>query len=385
MSQVGGGPIRIEPVTNRRELMDYIKFPFRLYKNDPYWVPPLIAERVKHFDPAHNPFFQHAQVQLFRALRDGKTVGTIAAIADDMHLKIWDEPVGFFGEFEVIEDYEVAAKLFDAARDWLAQHNRQVMRGPMNLNINDECALLIEGFDGPPVIMMTYNPRYYQGFIERYGFTKAKDLYAYKVDLSRYGPHMELLPNQISRVARIARERYGITLRKIDMSRFDQEVEALRPVHRQAWSKNWGALPMTDDEFTFLAHNLKQVVDPDLVYFAYLDGQPIGCFVALPDYNQVAHHLNGRLFPIGWAKFLYYKRRINGLRVLIMGVLEEHRLKGVESLFYQEASIAAARKGIQWAEMSWILEDNYKVIRGIEMMGGVVYRKYRFFDIPVKR
>jgi len=384
-SQIKGGPVVIEPVTNRRELMDYIKFPFRLYKNDPYWVPPLIAERVKHFDPAHNPFFKHAEAQLFRALRDGKTVGTITAIADEMHPKIWNEPVGFFGEFEVIEDYDVAAKLFDAARDWLAQRNREVMRGPMNLNINDECALLIEGFDGLPVIMMTYNPRYYQTFIERYGFVKAKDLYAYKLDLADYGPNLERLPNQIARVARIARERYGITIRKIDMSHFDQEVEALRPLHRQAWAKNWGALPMTDEEFTYLAHNLKQVVDPDLTYFAYLDGQPIGCFVAIPDFNQVAYHLNGRLFPIGWAKFLYYKRRITGLRVLIMGVLEEHRLKGVEALFYEEGSRAAARKGIQWAEMSWILEDNYKVIRGIEMMGGQVYRKYRFFDVPVKR
>jgi GNAT superfamily N-acetyltransferase len=375
--------VRIEPVTDRKGLKDFIMFPFGLYASDPLWVPPLIRERLKHFDPHHNPFYEHAEVQLFRAVRDGETVGTIAAIADEMHPKVWGEPVGFFGEFEVIEDYCVAEKLFSAARAWLAERGFQVMRGPMNLNINEECGLLIDGFDGVPVIMMTYNERYYPSFIERYGFVKAKDFYAYKLDIAGYGPNLEHLPEQVRRVARLATERYGITIRHVDMRNLDRDVELLMPIYRGAWSQNWGALPMSDAEYRYLAANLRSVVDPELTYLAFLDGQPIGCFVALADLNQVALHLNGRLFPLGWLKYLWYRRKVDGIRVLIMGVLEEHRLKGVESLFYQEGCRVAVRKGYEWAEMSWILEDNYRVSRGIETMGGRIYRTYRIYDLAI--
>ena len=375
--------VRIEPVVSRQDLRAFIMFPFTLYKADPYWVPPLISDRLKHFDPHHNPFFEHAQVQLFRAVRGDETVGTIAAIADEMHNAVWNESVGFFGEFEVIEDYGVADKLLSAARAWLVERGLQVMRGPMNLNINDECSLLIDGFDGPPVIMMTYNPRYYQSFLECYGFGKAKDFVAYKLDIASYGPNLEHLPQQVSRVARLATERFHITMRHVDMKNFMRDVEMIMPIHRAAWSKNWGAVPMTDAEYRHLAENLRAVIDPELTYLAFLDDKPIGCFIALPDYCQVARHLNGRLFPIGWLKYLWYKRKITGMRVIIMGVLEEHRLKGVESLFYQEGCRVAVRKGYKWAEMSWILEDNYRVSRGIETMGGKVYRRYRIFDLPI--
>jgi GNAT superfamily N-acetyltransferase len=372
----------IEPVTTRKELKAFIMFQFEVYHGDRYWVPPIISERFKHFDPHHNPFYQHATVQLFRAVRDGKTVGTIAAIDDPTHVEVWHEPVGFFGEFEVIEDYDVACQLFQSAREWLAGRGRETMRGPMNLNINDECALLVDGFDGPPVIMMTYNHRYYQAFLERYGFVKAKDLYAYKLDVKGYGRNLDTMPAQFERVARIARERYHVEMRHVDLARLMDDVKMLMPIHREAWSKNWGALPMTDAEYFYLANNLKQVIDPELTYLAFIQGEPIGVFIALPDYNQVAYHLGGRLFPIGWAKFLWYKRKIRGLRVMIMGVKEEHRLKGVESLFYHEGFTVASRKGYEWAEMSWILEDNYKIRRGIESNGGKIYRTYRIYDLP---
>ena len=379
---MAGSALQIIPVTSHQDLKSFIMFPFELYRNDPYWVPPLINERFQHFDPKHNPFFEHAQAQFFRAVRGDKTVGTIAAIDDQVHPQVWQEPVGFFGQFEVIEDYEVAAALFDAAREWLAARGRQIMRGPTNLNINDECGLLVDGFDGSPVVMMTYNPRYYIDFIDRYGFTKTKDLYAYLLDIERYGPNLENLSPQVSRVARIAKERYGVQIRSVDLKHLDKELELIKPIHREAWSKNWGALPMTDAEFDFLADSLSQVLDPEMSYLAFIDGQAVGCFVVVPDYNQVALHLGGRLFPVGWLKFLWYKHKITGVRVLIMGVLEAHRLKGIESLFYHQAAQVALRKGYKWAEMSWILEDNYKVRRGIEMMGGRIYRTYRLYDIP---
>ena len=374
--------IHIEPVKTKRELKDFILFPFRLYRSDPLWVPPLIGERINHYDPHHNPFFEHAEMQMFRAVRDGETVGTIAAIDDRLHPQVWNESVGFFGLFEVIDDHEVAERLFAAAREWLAARGREVMRGPMNLNINDEVGLLIDGWDGTPVVMMTYNPRYYQPLLEDCGFEKAKDLNAYKVDLVSFGPNLENLPERVSRVAAIARDRYHVQIREVDLSHLEEELELLKPIHREAWSENWGALPMSDAEFSYLAKNLRPVIDPELSYLAFMDGRPVGCFVTLPDYCQVAHHLNGRLFPFGWAKFLWYQRKITGIRVLIMGVLKEHRLKGIEALFYQEACRVAIRKGYQWAEMSWILEDNYKVSRGIEMMGAKRYRTYRIYDIP---
>ena len=376
--------VRIEPVKNQQDLKAFIMFPFELYRSDPYWVPPLIGERLKHFDPHHNPFFEHAAVQLFRAVRAGKTVGTIAAIDDQLHPQVWNEPVGFFGEFEVIEDYDVAASLFSTARGWLSARGREIMRGPMNMNINEEVALLIDGFDGPPMIMMTYNPRYYQALIERYGMIKAKDLFAYKVAIGSYGPNLEKIPPQISRVARIAQERYGVKFRKVDIGHLDQEVEMLKPIHRQAWSRNWGAFPMSDAEYGQLVGQLRQVFDPEMSYLAFIDDKPVGVFIVLPDYNQVAAHLGGRLFPLGWLKFLWYRRKIDAVRVLIMGVLEEHRLKGIESLFYQEVCRVAVRKGIVWGEMSWILEDNYRVIRGIEAMGGKVYRRYRLYDVATR-
>ena len=381
MSQV---PVRIEPVTTRRDLDQFIMFPFRLYKDDPFWVAPIISERKQHYDPHHNPFFEHAEMQMFRAVRDGETVGTIAAIDDQLHPQVWNEPVGFFGLFETIRDPAVAEALFEAARAWLAERGREIMRGPMNININDECGLLIQGFDGPPMIMMTYNPPYYQTFIEEYGFTKAKDLRAYMTDLASFGKNLENLPPQVSRVAKIARERHGVTFRKVDLSRLEEEVELLKPIYREAWNKNWGALPMSDAEFAYLAKALKPVMDADLCYLGFIDGQPVGAFVALPDYCQVAQHLDGRLFPFGWAKFLWYKRKITGMRVLIMGVLEAHRLKGIEALFYEEGCRTAIRKGYEWAESSWTLEDNFAVNRGIEMMGAKHYRTYRLYDIPTK-
>lgn len=373
--------IRIEPVTNRRELKDLVMFPFDLYRDDPYWVPPLISERMTHYDPEQNPFFEHAEAQFFRALRGDETVGTIVAIDDELHPQVWDESVGFWGVFEVIEDYEVAARLFAAAREWLAARGREIMRGPFNLNINDEVGLLVEGYDGPPALMMPYNPPYYKTFIERYGFQKAKDLYAYRQEIARY---KDGLPETVVRGAHIAEERYNTTARSAEIRHLEREVELIKPIYRQAWSENWGALPMTDEEFDYLAESLKVVVDPDLTILAFIDGEPVGAMITVADYNQVAKHLNGRLFPFGWLKFLWYKQKIDGIRVLVMGVLKEHRLKGIEALMLREAWQKSLKKDYEWVEMSWILEDNYRIIRTLETMFGDIYRTYRLYDLSTR-
>lgn len=375
----------IQPVADHRQVKDFVLFPFRLYRDDPYWVPPLIGDRMDHFDPQKNPFFKHAEVQLFRALRDGETVGTIAAIADDKHVEVWHEPVGFFGEFECIDDPAVAHALLDAAREWLASHGREVMRGPLNMNINEEVGLLVDGFDGPPAVMMTYNPPYYQCLLEGYGLVKAKDLHAYKVDIAAIAPDLSNISERVRRMAKVSVERYRVQMRQVNLKDIAGELEHIKKIYRAAWEKNWGAIPMTDAEMEHLADSLVKIADPRLLYLAFIDEQPVGVFLALPDLNQVAIHMGGRLFPLGWLKFLWYRRKINGLRVMIMGVLEEHRLKGIEALFYVEATRRAKEMGIEWGEMSWILEDNYKVRRGIETMGGWVYRTYRLYDIPTAR
>jgi len=214
---------------------------------------------------------------------------------------------------------------------------------------------------------------------------KAKNLYAFKLDIASYGPDLENLSPRVKRVAQIARERYGVEIRRVDLEHLDDDVELIRPIHREAWSKNWGAISMTDAEYTYLQAALKQVLDPDITYLAFIDGEAVGCMITLPDYCQVAKHLGGKLFPFGWLKFLWYKRKIDGMRILIMGVKEEHRLKGVEALFFVKGTKQAIRKGYKWAEESWLLEDNYKIIRGVETMGGQRYRTYRIYDVATTR
>lgn len=374
---------RIKKVEDEQDLMEFIKFPWRVYRDDPYWVPPLISERKDFLDPQKNPFFEHSEVELFLAQRNGETIGTVAAIINDNHNAFHEEKAGFFGLFEVIEDYAVADGLLTTARDWVKAKGMDVIRGPMNMSINDECGLLVDGFDSSPVVMMTYNPRYYVNLIERFGFVKAKDLYAYIVSTDIFNSKIENIPSKFLRVAEIAQKRAGVRVRKINMKDFDAEVEKAKVVYNSAWEKNWGAVPMTDAEFDHLAHGLKQFLDPDLLLLAEVDDRPVGIFVGLPDVNQPLLHVNGRLFPFGWIKYLWYRRKIDILRGLIMGVIAEYRERGVDALMYVEAAKEAFRKGYKRCEMSWILEDNVMMNRIIQRIGGEVYKTYRIYEMDL--
>ena len=359
-------------------------FPFWLYRKhlkNEYWVPPLISERQEFFDPQANPFYEHAEVELFLARRQsGQVVGTIAAVVNDNHNAVHEERTGFFGIFEVVEDYEVAEALLSTARDWVQKRGMDRLRGPMNLDVNAEIGLLVDGFDSPPVVMMTYNPPYYAELIQRFGFEKAMDLYAYTGHLQDI---VVRFPPKVKRVAEIAQKRYGVSVRKMEMRRFDEEVERIKQVYNNAWSKNWGAVPMTDPEIEHLALALKQIADPDLLFFAEIEGKPVGVSVALPDLCQPLLHMNGRLFPFGWVTFLRHRRKINAFRLLIMGVLEEHRLKGIEGLFYLETAKSALANGYEYLEGSWVLETNYEIRRGIEALGTHIYKTYRLYDLPI--
>jgi GNAT superfamily N-acetyltransferase len=263
----------------------------------------------------------------------------------------------------------------------------KALRGPLSFSQNQECGLLVDGFDGPPVLMMTYNPRYYIGFYERFGLAKAMDLYAYYVDLSQFDGDPYKLPEKLVRVTDKVRKRYGITLRSVNMKAYDEEILRAKAVYNQAWEKNWGFVPMTDDEFDKLADDLKQILDPDLAVIAEIDGVPVGVSVAFPDANQVLIHLNGRIFPFGWLKALWYARRVTQARLMIMGVIEEHRGRGIEALLMFETVKAAILNGYQSVEMGWILETNDMMNRIVLNLGAAYglhrYRTYRIYQMPV--
>ena len=374
--------VQVRTAQGKKDIARFVEFPFHLYRNNPCWVPPIISERKSFLDPAKNPFFEHSEVQLFLAERDGEVVGTIAGIINRNHNKVHDDKVGFWGMFEVVEDYAVAEQLFIAARDWVKAQGMDTIRGPMNMSVNDECGLLLDAFDSCPVVMMTYNPPYYVDFVERFGFRKEMDLYAYQIDLRPYLAD-KALPEKLVRVAEITRKRAGVSIRRANLADFDNELKRAADIYNQAWSKNWGAVPMTEPEFYHLARSLKPLLDPDYIYVVEKDGTPVGLALSLPDFNQPLLRVHGRLLPFGWLKLWYYTRKVKTVRVFIMGVLEEYRNQGLDSVMYMETVKAAISRDIESLEMSWILETNTMMRRIIVRMGGYIYKTYRIYDLPL--
>lgn len=359
---------------------DFIYLPWtaQIYKNDNNWVPNLLAEDKKLLNPAVHPFHKHAEVQLFVAYDERKNaVGRIAAIVNQLHNEFHNEQVGFFGCFECINDKAVAQQLFKAADDYLKSKGMKVMRGPMNFSTNETCGLLTEGFDSPPVFMMTYNPRYYLELFDYCGLLKAKDLYAYYLSSSIQ------VPNSLHRIAERVRLREGVVVRTADMKHLDKEVTIIKEIYNKAWSKNWGFVPMTDDEFRFMAKDMKQVIDPALLLIAEVNGKPAGFSLALPDLNEALRHVNGRLFPFGIFKLLWYSRKIKQARVITMGMVPEYQKRGIDVLFYLKSIENALARGYIGGELSWILEDNILMNRTIESIGGKLYKKYRIYDKPL--
>ena len=337
-------------------------------------MPPLRRDIHELIDPERHPFHQHATVELFVARKGDEVVGRIAAIENDLHIERFGERVGFFGLFETERDHAIANALFEAAREWLFARGLETMRGPASFSLNEEAGLLVDGFDGPPVVMMTYNPAWYAEVMESYGFTKAKDLLAYLfTDVKQ--------PERMVRMAAALRERYRVKVRSLDKKRFWDEVGLVRRVYNEAWQDNWGHLPMTEAELTYMAKQLRPVVDPGLVVFAEIDGEIAGFGLALPDLNVALKQMNGNLFPFGWVKALWYSRKIKTARVLILGVLEKHRRSGVAELMELELIRYALSRGIDRAEFSWILEDNFMMRVPLEKMGAKVYRTYRMYDV----
>lgn len=371
--------LRIEQVTDRKGLLEFVQFPFGLYRGDPNWVPPFIEERRDFFDTAKNPFFEHARCQLFLARRSGELAGTVGAVVDDNHNAVHQERMGAFGFFESIEDPTVAGALLQAAEEWVRAQGMTVMRGPLNFSTNQECGLLIDGFDEPPMVMMTYNPPYYQRLIEGCGYHKAMDLFAYIADLDEV---LRSAPAKAFRVPQKVAQKEGIRVRKADLRHFDREIRLAKEVYNRAWMRNWGFVPMTEREFDHLAVNLKPWLDPNLMFIAETQyGKPIGVSVALPDLHQPLQWSGGgHMLPLGLLKFVWHKRKVNQIRLLIMGVVEEYRSQGIDAIFYLETARAAQARGHKRVEASWILENNTMMNRIIERLGGKRYKTYRIYE-----
>jgi len=364
----------IHLVENRRQLSEFIRFPWKIYRADRYWVPPLIAEQKRLFTPEKNPFYGHAEVALFLAERVGETVGRIAAIVNRAHNEFYGDKTGFFGFFESIDDKDVSGRLFEAAGEWLRQKGMDCMRGPMNFSTNEACGLLVEGFDSSPVIMMTYNPAYYIRLVEGNGFYKAKDLLAFWLGTS------QPIPERVLKIAQKVSQEHKVCLRTLNMKRFDEEVERIKLIYNQAWSRNWGFVPMSDEEFYQTAKDLKRIAVPELALLAEIEGEPAAFSVTIPDLNQALKKIDGRLDPISLVKLLWYSRKVTQLRLMLLGIRAGYRRRGIDSLLYTETFKAAKRLGYIGGEISWILEDNTLIIRGIETMGGRLYKRYRIYD-----
>jgi GNAT superfamily N-acetyltransferase len=366
--------IQVLPVESSEQREQFIRFPWRIYQPDSPWVPPLLSEVREMLDERRNPFFEHASARLFLAFKDGAPAGRVAAICNRTHLEIHGDGVGFFGFFECIDEQAVAGALLDAAADWLADQGLRTMRGPISPSMNDEIGLLLDDFSGRPVMMMPYNPPYYRDLLERAGLVKVKDLYAY-LATRQHRP-----TDRQERLGDTLRARHKITIRNINLKRVEAEAPAIKAIYNQAWQDNWGYVPLTDAEMDALVRKLVQFADERMILIAEIEGEPVGFALAVPDINQVLAHINGRLFPIGWVKALWHKRKMDGLRLLAVGVMEAQRRKGVEGILVQELFRRGLGLGYQYMEVSWVLEDNAPANNILNNLRFPRYRTYGLFE-----
>jgi len=354
----------------------FINFPWTLpaYLSDKNWVPPLRAENRIRMSERFNPFFHHAKVRYFMAYRDAQPVGRISAHVADQFNEFQKVKWGFFGWFESVDDPEVAKALFGRAEAQLKEWGMTASLGPLNYTVNHECALLIDGFDTPPMILMTHNPPYYQKLIEGAGYTKAQDLFAYRLDATADPP-----PGIVA-IADQIRKRPDIKFRYWDIKHnLHNELIAFHEIYNASWNRNWGFCPLPLDELLSYEFEFKYLLDEEVAFMAEVDGKPVAFSLSLPNLNECIMPMNGGLGPASIWKFYKKLKKIEGLRVFALGVKPECRKMGVGAVFYVDTLLVAKRRGYKWGEMSWILESNGPMNRAIQAMGGKVYKTYRVF------
>ena len=363
--------------SNKKQLTQFIDFPHDLYANDPLYVPMIFMEQEALLNPKKSPFFKHSTADYFLAKKDGQIVGRIAAIRNNNHIAFTGKQEGFFGFFDVINDYEVAKKLLDTATEWLRTEGLTNVIGPANFSTNETVGLLVENFDEPSFIMNTYNSAYYADILTQYGFSKFTDLLCW--ELMTADMKQEIVDVAAKLESRLAER--GITIRKINMKKYKQEINSFLPIYNASWAENTGFVPMTDAEILQIGNDLKAVIDPDFVYFAEKDGKTIGVALTIPNVNEIQINVKrGRLFPTGALKILFGLKKIKSVRIFALGTLKEYRRLGIDVCFYVKNILTAREKGIIRGEASWILENNVGMNRALEHIGGKVYRKYRLYE-----
>jgi GNAT superfamily N-acetyltransferase len=372
--------VTVRPVDGRRDLSAFIKVPFRLRRDDPLWVPPLIFERRAFLDRSKNPFFDHAEAEYLLAERDGEAVGRITAHVD----RRWDEfqggNDGMFGFVDFEDEPETAAALVEAAAGWLKGRGRDRMIGPMDFTTNDECGLLVDHYDEPPIILQPWHPPYYRERLEALGLSKAMDLRMWDIWLGSLRQGTEFDP-MIEAAARKSEES-GVVVRRMRKRDLEAEIARFVEVYNEAWSRNWGFVPITADEVAFQAKNLKPILVEDWAMIAEKGDEVVGAALTLPDFNQVLRRMNGRLAPFGWWHFLAGRRKIDRVRVFALGVKRDYQHLGVAAALYKRHREVAERLQ-PGGQTGWILETNEPMNRAMEGMGGTLAQTYRLYELPL--
>ncbi len=374
--------VQVHPVTSRADLKRFVDFQYDHYRGNEVWIPPLRRDVHHTLNPKKNAFFEHGSIQPFLAVdQEGSVVGRIAGIVNGMHLRKYDDGTGFFGFFESIDDFDVASALLEAVRSWSSEQGLTGLRGPTNPSMNDTAGLLTDGFDREPAVLMPYNPPYYEAFLLRFGFERAMTMWAYYIH-KKY-VHLEKLRRGVEIVKR---RNPGLRLRTVDMDRFDEEAKSILHIYNDAWSDNWGHVPMTDAEFAQMAKEMKQIVDPNIVFLLEDDGRPVAFSISLPNVNQLLRHVDdGRLLPLGLPKMLTYAK-FGGLyecRTPLMGVLRNYQGRGLDAILNLAIIEKGPEHGYDASEMSWVLDSNMRLRNALESFGGVVDKQYAMFEMTL--
>jgi GNAT superfamily N-acetyltransferase len=372
----------VRPVETRAQQKRFVNLPWRIYRDDPCWMPPLVMSQEELLGFRHSPFYEKSRSQSFLATRGGTDVGRITAIVNAGHIERYNEQRGFFGFFECDDDPAAATALFDAAKEWLHGQGMQTIRGPVNPSLNYECGLLIEGFDTPPFFMMTHNKPYYAGLVEANGFGKIEDLFAFWGKLSM----LSSLDSKLGVMVEGVKERFGVKVRPLDRSRFDEEVRMFLDIYNSSLGGTWGFVPLSPAEVKHMAASLKHLIVPELALVAEVDGKPIGSVFCLLDYNPRIRAINGRLFPFGFLKLLWNKKAIKRMRAISTNVIPEYQAWGVGLVLMAALVPQLYAWGMDEVEFSWVLESNHLSKRTLERGGALVTKKYRIYqDDPPRR
>lgn len=368
----------VKPVESRRERKQFLTLPWQLYRDDPIWIPPLRQNQKSLVGYAKHPFHEVADVQTFLAFADGEPCGRIAAILNHTHNKYHSERLGFWGFFESIDNQEVATKLFDAVRDWMAARDIHTLRGPCNPSLNYECGLLVEGFTKPPTFMMTYNPPYYQRLVEAYGFRSSQDLFAYWAPVGM----VYQLDKKLAFIANEAAERFAIKVRPINKAHFKEEIQLFLDIYNQSLGGTWGFVPLSKHEIEHMSAEMKHLIIPELALFATVEDRPIGAVFGMPDYNPRVKQIDGRLFPFGFLKLINKRKPFKRFRAIATAVIPEYQKWGVGLVLLKSLIPKVFESGLQEAEFSWVLESNKLSRRSLEKGGAILEKTYRIYDYP---